>query len=63
MTWALLFAVFVLGLVQGFTEFLPISSSGRLILADRAIGFESAVGRKPRVVLFEVVIPRRSRGP
>jgi len=40
----------VLGLVQGLTEFLPISSSGHLVLAERFVGYQ------PPGVFFEVMV-------
>ena len=34
------FDVIILGFVQGFTEFLPVSSSGHLALAKIFLGIE-----------------------
>jgi len=35
-----IFEAIVLGIVQGFTEFLPVSSSGHLVLLQRVFGVE-----------------------
>lgn len=41
----------VLGVVEGLTEFIPVSSTGHLILVGEAIGFEG-----PRAAAFDVFI-------
>ena len=40
----------LLGVIQGFTEFLPISSSGHLVIAQKLLGFASPP------IFFDIVV-------
>lgn len=50
MSFGTLIEAFLLGLLEGFTEFLPVSSTGHILLAGHFLGFESQ-GK-----VFEVLI-------
>lgn len=47
----LLFKAFLLGIVEGLTEFFPISSTGHLIIAADLLNFDDGAGN-----VFEIVI-------
>jgi undecaprenyl-diphosphatase len=51
MDWVALGKAAVMGLVEGVTEFIPVSSTGHLILAGKYIGFEGDTAKT-----FEIVI-------
>ena len=51
MDLALLFKALILGIVEGLTEFLPVSSTGHLIIVGQLLDFNDERGK-----IFEIVI-------
>ena len=51
MTFLLFLQAAAMGLIEGMTEFLPVSSTGHLILLGDIIGFQGPPGK-----LFEIVV-------
>jgi undecaprenyl-diphosphatase len=49
--WLLLFKAFLLGIVEGLTEFLPVSSTGHLIIVGDLLNFNDERGK-----VFEIAI-------
>ena len=49
-----LFKAFVLGVVEGLTEFLPVSSTGHLLLLEHFFGFDDDAFGKTFVVLIQL---------
>ena len=53
MDWIYAFQAFLLGIVEGMTEFLPVSSTGHLIVAADLIGFGEDKGADTFVVAIQ----------
>jgi undecaprenyl-diphosphatase len=51
MDLALILKALLIGVVEGLTEFLPVSSTGHIILAEEVLGFQGPPGK-----VFEIVI-------
>ncbi len=47
-----IFQAIILGIIEGFTEFLPISSTGHLIVASKYLGLPQS----SEIKAFEVII-------
>ena len=49
-------AAFLLGILEGLTEFIPVSSTGHMIVAEALLKFETLMGSADKAELFTVVI-------
>ena len=56
MDFILIFKAIIIGIVEGITEFLPVSSTGHMIVVGSLIKFSAPTYPSAYVTMFEVVI-------
>lgn len=56
MDFILIFKAIIIGIVEGITEFLPISSTGHMIIVENLINFKAPMYPKAYMDMFDVVI-------
>lgn len=56
MDFILIFKAIIIGIVEGITEFLPISSTGHMIIVENLINFKAPMYPKAYIDMFDVVI-------
>ena len=50
------FEALILGLIQGLTEYLPVSSSGHLAIGSALFGIEGEENLAPTIVVHAVTV-------
>lgn len=56
MDFVLIFKAVIIGIVEGITEFLPVSSTGHMIIVENLINFKAPLYPKAYIDMFDIVI-------